>query len=294
MDLNNLVTFVEIAETGSFSRSAENLNLSQPAVSKRIAALETALTTKLFDRMGRDVQLTEYGELLLPTARHIQAELLRVEEEIGKFGQQVAGRLRLGTTGHVGKYTLPRLLKQLSERYPSVSIDLSIAKRESIISDMQQGQFELALVPMDGLQHTNLPEQLHSTEVFCEKIVPVVSVDHPLCALPSVSIHDLHDVGAILPTVKSLQRMAITAQLARHSIAEKVRFESDDFELIRLMVAVGLGWGCLPQTMVDDTLKELPVAELTTKHSVHLIRHRDRTPTRAADAFIGLADRKTN
>ena len=87
MDINNLKAFIEVADKKSFSRSAESLKLTQPAVSKRIAALESELSAKLFDRVGRNVYLTEAGQVLLPSARQISLELSRIEDVICNLGK---------------------------------------------------------------------------------------------------------------------------------------------------------------------------------------------------------------
>ena len=106
MDINNLKAFIEVADKQSFSRSAETLKLTQPAVSKRIAALETELAARLFDRVGRSVHLTEAGWVLLPAARQISSELSRIEDVICNLGRDVSGTLSIGATEHVGTHHL--------------------------------------------------------------------------------------------------------------------------------------------------------------------------------------------
>ena len=87
MDINNLQAFIEVADKKSFSRSAESLKLTQPAVSKRIAALEAELASRLFDRVGRRVHLTEAGKVLLPSALKISSEISRIESELCTMGK---------------------------------------------------------------------------------------------------------------------------------------------------------------------------------------------------------------
>jgi len=111
LDINNLHAFIEVAEKKSFSRSAESLNLTQPAVSKRIAALESELDSRLFDRVGRTVHLTEIGKVLLPSALKISSEVARIENEIISLGSVVGGKLSIGAAEHVGVERLATMLK---------------------------------------------------------------------------------------------------------------------------------------------------------------------------------------
>ena len=115
MDLGALDAFVAIADTGSFSAAGERLFLTQPAVSKRIAALEAQLGRRLFDRVGREVALTEAGLALLPRARRILAELDDSRRALGNLDAEVGGRLSLATSHHVGLHRLPPLLRAFSQ-----------------------------------------------------------------------------------------------------------------------------------------------------------------------------------
>ena len=124
MDINNLKAFIEVADKKSFSRSADSLQLTQPAVSKRIAALETELSARLFDRVGRSVHLTEAGRVLLPCARQISSELNRIEDVICNLGKEVSGKLSLSTTERVGAQRLPPVLKSFRDAYPNVDLSL--------------------------------------------------------------------------------------------------------------------------------------------------------------------------
>ena len=101
MDINNLRAFIEVAENKSFSKSAESLKITQPAISKRIAALESELSSRLFDRGGRSVHITEAGRVLLSSALEIISEISRIKHEISCLGEEVRGKLSIGTAEHV-------------------------------------------------------------------------------------------------------------------------------------------------------------------------------------------------
>ncbi len=119
MDLNSLNTFIAIAETGSFSEAGERLHLTQPAVSKRIAALEQQLNARLFDRVGREVNLTEAGRALLPRAYQLLNVLDDTRRALNNLTGEVSGRLVLATSHHIGLHRLPPLLRAFTPATPS-------------------------------------------------------------------------------------------------------------------------------------------------------------------------------
>ena len=116
LELSNLQTFVTVAETGSFSQTSEQLFLTQPAISKRIAALEKELGTRLFDRIGRHVDLTEAGTALLPRARQILMQVEDSRRAISNLTGQITGKLSIGTSHHIGLHRLPPILRQFSSQ----------------------------------------------------------------------------------------------------------------------------------------------------------------------------------
>ena len=111
MDIHALQAFTAVAETGSFSRAAELLFLTQPAVSKRIAGLEQEFDRRLFDRVGRRVDLTEAGHALLPHAQRILREVEESRQAIASLGGRIGGRLAIGTSHHMGLHRLPPVLR---------------------------------------------------------------------------------------------------------------------------------------------------------------------------------------
>jgi len=145
MDINNLQAFIEVAEKKSFSRSAESLKLTQPAVSKRIAALESELASRLFDRVGRSVHLTEAGKVLLPSALKINSELSRIESEIISLGKEVGGKLSIGAAEHVGLDRLAPVIKNYKEQYPDVEIDLQFLNTSEALDSIENGRLDMSL-----------------------------------------------------------------------------------------------------------------------------------------------------
>ncbi|TQV04021.1 LysR family transcriptional regulator, partial [Xanthomonas perforans] len=183
MDLASLNAFVAIAESGSFSAAGEALHLTQPAVSKRIALLEAQLSARLFDRLGRQVVLTEAGQALLPRAQRILAELQDTRRVLEHLGAAVGGRLSLATSHHVGLHRLPALLRGFATQHPQAALDIQFLDSELAYAAVLRGEVELAVTTL--APDTRAP--LRAQPIWHDRLQFVVAPDHPLAALPAVS-----------------------------------------------------------------------------------------------------------
>lgn len=282
MDINNLRAFIEVADKRSFSRSAETLHLTQPAVSKRIAALESELSAKLFDRVGRSVHLTEAGNVLLPSARQISAELDRIEEVICNLGQSVTGKLSIGTSPHIGVHHLATVLKNFRKSYTDVDIDIQFNNSVKTLASVEEGLFEMALCTIHG----PVSPRLREIEIWREKLVVVVSPDHPLAFEDNLDFNLLTKCPAVLPDNPSVMRTMIDRTLVANDAKATVSLEATDLETLKMMISIGLGWGCLPQSLLDDSVIALDIPQLQLQQRISLVRHQDRTLSRAAQAFM--------
>ncbi|MGB5777013.1 MAG: LysR family transcriptional regulator, partial [Sedimenticolaceae bacterium] len=131
MEISALQAFVEVAERASFSAAAEALYLTQPAVSKRVAQLESELGTRLFDRIGRRISLTGSGAALLPRARRLINDARELKRLVVDLSGEVGGRLVMGTSHHIGLHRLPAPLKRFTEQVPAVELDIRFMDSEA-------------------------------------------------------------------------------------------------------------------------------------------------------------------
>ena len=148
MDIANLQAFVSVAEKESFSTAAQQLYLTQPAISKRIAALEEELSVRLFDRIGRRVTLTEAGHTLLPHAQRIMNELEDSRRALSNLSGQVSGTLTIATSHHIGLHRLPPYLREFASRYTQVQLDMRFTDSELGCAMIINGEAELAIVTL--------------------------------------------------------------------------------------------------------------------------------------------------
>lgn len=287
MELNALEAFVAVAEGESFSRAAEQLFLTQPAVSKRIAALESQLDAKLFDRVGRRVQLTEAGLALLPTARRVLGELAQTRTTLKQLASgEVAGRLSVGTSHHIGLHRLPPVLRSFTSAYPNVELDLHFMDSEEACAAVERGELELAVVT---LPESPFPK-LDTSEIWPDPLAFVVGNEHPLAGRDRVKLAELAEHPAIVPARGTVTRDILDQALLPRGQRLKVALETNYLETIKMMVSVGLGWSMLPENMRGEELIALPCEELALARRLGVARLRGRTLGNAARAFVETLD----
>lgn len=289
MDIAALKAFITVAEAGSFSLAAERLFLTQPAVSKRIAGLESELDARLFDRISRTVTLTESGRALLPRAQRILIELEDSARAIANLSGKVHGPLRLATSHHIGLHRLPPALQRFTQQHPQVRLDIRFMDSEAACQAVEQGELEVGIVTLPPRPSAGLTTRT----VWPDPLAIVVSPVHPLAARPGVGLRDLAQHPAILPAPSTYTR-----QIAEHAFGElgltlDVALSTNYLETIKMLVSVGMGWSLLPLTMLDAQISKLSVRGLALQRSLGIVYHRERTLSNAARALIALLEGDT-
>ncbi len=283
MDTQNLRAFLLVAETGSFSLAAEKLHLTQPAVSKRIALLEEQLGADLFDRIGRNISLTEAGNALLPHARAVQRELEAARQSVRDLSGAVAGQLRLATSHHIGLHRLPPVLSEFSRAFPAVQIDIDFMDSEQAYELIMQGKVELAIVTLAPVSERSLvtrtvwPDPL---DFMVAQASPAGTASGPGPAKPWRSIRRSCRGSTPIPARSSPACSTAT------SLSLQVSMATNYLETIRMMASVGLGWTVLPRSMRDETLATLQLSDTSIERTLGIVYHRGRSLSRAASAFI--------
>ena len=275
---------VAVAETGSFSRASEQLFITQPAISKRIAALEAELDVVLIDRLGRNTRLTEAGENLTASARRILADISSSRDAVRSLSHEIAGQLQLATSHHIGIHRLPPMLKAYTQACPQVDLDLKFMDSEHACELVSQGRIELAIVTLPESPAENLQTQL----VWDDPLTIVCANDHPLNGSANVSPKQLAAYPAVLPARGTVTRGIVLDAIAPHDIHINTTLETNYLETIKMMVSVGLGWSALPESMVDEALSALPSRAIKMKRQLGSVRLKDRTLSRAAKALLTM------
>jgi len=284
MDIAALQAFLAVAETRSFSRAAERIFLTQPAVSKRIAGLERELGTPLFDRIGRLVQLTEAGQALLVRANQILKELDDIKRTITNLAGEVAGELRFATSHHIGLHRLPSTLKRFHEQYPAVRLDLRFMDSERACAAVAQGELEMAIVTLPA----SAPTTLERIPVWDDPLDVVVAPSHPLASASGVGVPQLLAYPAILPGPGTYTREIILNALGANRDQVLVGMTTNYLEVLKMLASIGLGWSALPRTMIDDSLTVVQIRKMGIRRKLGIVTHAARTLSNAARAMVAL------
>lgn len=285
MDTQALKTFVDIASSGSFSATAERLHLSQPAISKRIAALEQQVGHKLLDRVGRKVMLTEAGHNLLPHAQQVLITLADATRSLSRLHNDVSGRLSVGTSHHIGLHRLPPVLRQFTQQFPDVDLDIHFMDSEQACDAVIDGRLEMAVVTLPPDPDARLTTQL----LWPDPLDVIVGPAHPLAEYSEVNLTTLASYPAVLPDEQTYTHRIIQTALQRVNTQLHVRLATNYLETIKMLVNIGLGWSVLPRAMIDDDIIALHVPGLTMQRELGSVRHRDRATSAAASAFMHTA-----
>lgn len=284
MDIDAIKSLKTIAETGSFSAAAERLNLTQPAVSKRISKLEDDLNCSVLERDGRRAKLTLAGKLLLEqTALPIQ-QLETVKHDIAALNDEISGELNIVTSHHIGMRRLPVVLKAFCDQYPSVKIHLSFADSEAAYQQISDGHEDFGVVTLGQRDYPNLITE----PLWNDPLTVMVSKNHTLAQLNTVSLEELSKEQAVLPGMETYTGRIVKRLFDKEGLQLKANMATNYLETIKMMVSVGLGWTMLPASMVDENITPLTIEGLQAARTLGILQRQSYRPTPAAKAFLSL------
>ena len=191
MELDQLRYFLQIAERGNFTRAAEDLSISQPALSRSIQKLEEELGQPIFERKSRSVSLTDAGTLLQARALQVLSILDDTKAEITDDGE--SGRVRVGAIPTIAPYFLPEILRRFSTEYPKATIVVQENTTDVLLKSCTQGEIDLAIVALP------IPAKyLEVEELFKEELLLVLPLNHPLADRAKISVSDVEPFPFVL------------------------------------------------------------------------------------------------
>ena len=279
-----LETFAAVARTGSFTRAAEELHLTQPAVSIQIRQIADTVGLPLFDTSGRETTLTAAGEELLAASRNLDDAWNRFESAIAELKGLRRGRLRVALVT-TAKYFLPRMLGEFCRKYPDIDIELEIANRERIVERLRANRDDLYVMsyPPEDLDITTHP-------FLANEHVIIAPANHPVAGR-RVALADLAGEPFILREPGSGSRNAIDRHLAATGLRLKVRLSLSSNEAIRDLVASGMGLGVLSRHALAadparDGLVLLDVDGFPLHHMWSVVHLRAKLLPLPAQAFL--------
>ena len=281
MNTASLQAFVTVMQTGSVSRAAEKLFLTQPAVSKRLRILEEEFGVSLFTPIGRGIQPTQAALDLLPRAKRWLLDYEEIKHTLSHAQDQVAGLLRIGTSHHIGLHHLPAALKSFVQAHPDVQLDVHFVDSEQAHQAVLSGELELAFLTLPPA----FDARLSYREIWNDPLFFVVAPFHPLAKKSKgspLTLSDLAEYAAILPAANTYTSQITLAAFHQAGLSLKTSMSTNPLDSIRMLVSIGLGWSVLPKTLVDDDLTVLDINKLTLQRTLGMVWHPQRTLSKAA------------
>jgi DNA-binding transcriptional LysR family regulator len=294
MTLEQLRIFVAVAEFQHVTKAAKSLNLAQSAASATIAALEARHGARLFNRVGRNIELTEAGRIFLTEAKAVLARVAAAELTLAELGGLKRGNLLIQASQTVAGYWLPRHLVVFRERFPGVEIDLRIGNSEQVAEAVHTGLAEIGFVEGEISDAA-----LAVTPIARDQLVLVVGPDHPWSGARRLDPRRLKESAWVLREQGSGTRATFEAALQDFGLGLadlNITLELPSNEAVRAAVEAGSAATVLSASVVVSALeagllKRIPLD--LPERAFHMVQHRERHSSAATEALLQIIRGKT-
>lgn len=288
MDINQLEVFLAVAQERSFSRAAETLHRTQPAVSQSIRRLETELGEPLFDRSSKDGTLTAAGRVLLDFSQQMMNLRHHAHSAIRELRDLHRGKLSLGANEYTVMSLLP-LIPIFRARHPHIKIEVKRSLASRIPGEVIGRDVEIGVVSFKP----NDPS-VKAYSIGVDELALVVAPNHPLAGNKVVSVRDLGAESFIAHNVPSPYREKVIKTFEKHRTPLNISMEMPTLESIKRLVEEGLGIALIPRLAAQIEIERgqlagLVVREMKFERRLHLIYRKGATLSHAAKAFLRVA-----
>ena len=283
MNLAAFDAFVKVMETGSISIAAEHLFITQPAVTKRIHSLEDYFGVKLFESAGRGIQPTHAAHSLLPKVKMWLNELGEIHHTLSHEQAQVQGRLKIGTSHHIGLHHLAEPLKRFVQQFPQVTLDVHFVDSEQAHEQVLAGELELAFLTLPPRGD----DQLNYLTIWHDPLVFVAAPFHALAQQQQLHLEDLIAYPSLLPAAHTYTSQIMLAEFEKKGLKPQISMSNNPLESIRMLVSIGLGWSVLPKTLLNHELVQLDL-NLKLNRQLGMVWHPARIQSKAAAQLIQM------
>ncbi|MGA7524792.1 MAG: LysR family transcriptional regulator [Acidobacteriaceae bacterium] len=288
MDFDNLRTFLEVARLKSFSRAAQKLLCTQPAISAQIRSLENEAGARLFDRDGGKVTFTAAGRLFEPFAEYCVERQKHILLAIAEQERSPRGELAISANEATHLYILPRVFAQFRRQYPRVTLSVVRAERLRTLESVVNREVEFGVVSMPVRDARLVVEPIHRDE-----LVLVAPAGHPLADRGRVLLKEAAKDPLLLPT-HGRRREQLDELFRVNELVPRLAMEVESSEMLKRYVGAGLGLGFLPRTNVAEeakagTLHILTVEGVRLARDLALVFRKDRQLSRAGQEFLEIA-----
>jgi DNA-binding transcriptional LysR family regulator len=288
-NFHRLRLFLEVARRGGFSRAAQALAISQPAISAQVALLERRYGQPLVERLPRGLRLTEAGVVVAEYAERIFGLAEEMEVALDDLRGLRRGHLTVGASSTIGEYVLPPLIGRFKALHPDVAVAVRVANTERILAEVRGRQLDLGFV---GGRPTG--DDLLAEPFDRDEIVPLAAPDHPLAGRAEVTLDELAAAGLVAREAGSATRATAEASLRGAGLEPRLAMELGSNEAVKRAVRAGLGVGLLSRRAADSELAAghlfvLDVPAWSCRRELYAIHRREKRLTAAERRFLDLA-----
>ncbi|HET7626829.1 MAG TPA: LysR family transcriptional regulator [Bacillales bacterium] len=286
----HLLVFVTVAEKKNFSRAAEALHMTQPAVSQYVKTLEQDINATLLERNNKMVRMTKAGEVVYHHAKEILGLYARMKTLVVDLMQTAGGPLAIGASYSFGEYVLPQLLADLLQQYPLIKPSVMIGNSASVADKISRRQLDIGII--EGDVHD---QKLAVQPLVKDYMMVVVSHNHRFARKKQVELADLQQETWIVREEGSGTREMTEKMFSLHQFKPEKTMEFGSTQLIKESVAAGIGVSFLSQWTIRrdleaGTLKALPLKEFPFTRNFSLITQATPFQTKAAKVFLELME----
>ncbi len=262
LNLRHIFAFNDVAETLNMSKSAQNLFITQSAVSQTIKDIENKLTIKLFIRQNRKLYLTQEGkELYICTKKTINL-LKDAQRCLENFNTLKKGRVRIGASTTIGNYLLPVIVKTFKEQYPGIDTDIFIGNTYEVINKLRLSDIDVGLI--EGLPQTN-DTTVKATKFMEDELIFVCSPQHYFAKKKTVDLKELKGENFIIREKGSGTRQIIETEFERHGVNVNIPYKFNNSEAIKNAVSCNLGISVLSKLIVKKELSAHMLKKINIK-----------------------------
>ncbi len=287
MEFQQLRYVSAIAETGSFSRAAERCQVAQPSLSQQVLKLEKDLGTKLFDRLGRSVRLTEAGRAFLPHARSILSQVETARSSVADNCAEVHGSVAVGVIPTIAPYLMPRYTTTFTKKYPEAKLRIVEETTPILVESLRDLSVDVAIL---ALPLRN--KDLELIPLRTEPLFVVLPRNHPRASAELLALKDIRGESFVMLRDGHCFRDLSLATCARARVAPRIAFESDQFSSLFGMVAAGVGISLVPEMAIDRNAecRYVRLSDARATRTIVAATLRGRSFNRVQRAFLaGIA-----
>ncbi len=284
--LQQLRGFYHAAQAGSISKAAQRMNLSQPAVTLQIQALERELGVLLFERRGRRMELTFDGQVLMRLAGQLVEGIDRIHDSFAaERGTIATGRLEIAAGESTILYILPRYVGDFADRFPGIDVELHNVTGQDGLAMLRRGEVDFAFGSMLGV-----PDDVAYFPVFTYKPMLITPLSHPIATRQRVSLREIAACPLILPPRQLTTWRVVTTIFEQHGLTPKVRLQAGGWEVIKRYVEFGLGISIVTSICLTgrEQLAAIPLDRHFPKRTYGVVLRKGRFLSPQARRFLEL------